>query len=83
MTGTPPIDAGLLPGTERAALLADGTLRERPIGVEEARTADELAVLSSVLSPLVIAWLVAGALVLQVAVELARHEEHAGGGRPV
>ena len=45
---TPPIDAGLLPGTERAALLADGTLRERPIGVEEARTADELAVLSSV-----------------------------------
>jgi para-aminobenzoate synthetase/4-amino-4-deoxychorismate lyase len=45
---TPPIDAGLLPGTERAALLADGTLRERPIGVDEAKTADELAVINSV-----------------------------------
>jgi para-aminobenzoate synthetase/4-amino-4-deoxychorismate lyase len=45
---TPPVDAGLLPGTERAALLADGTLRERPIGVDEARTADELAVINSV-----------------------------------
>jgi para-aminobenzoate synthetase/4-amino-4-deoxychorismate lyase len=45
---TPPIDAGLLPGTERAALLADGTLHERPISVEETRVAEELAVINSV-----------------------------------
>jgi para-aminobenzoate synthetase/4-amino-4-deoxychorismate lyase len=45
---TPPLDAGLLAGTERAALLAEGALQERTIGVEEARTAEELAVFSSV-----------------------------------
>jgi para-aminobenzoate synthetase/4-amino-4-deoxychorismate lyase len=45
---TPPLDAGLLPGTERAALLADGTIVERAIGVEEARKAEALAVFSSV-----------------------------------
>ena len=45
---TPPLDAGLLPGTERAALLADGTLLERPIDVDEASGAAELAVISSV-----------------------------------
>jgi low temperature requirement protein LtrA len=37
-----------------------------------------LAGLSSVLSPHVIAWLLAASLALQVAVELARHEEHVG-----
>ena len=45
---TPPLDAGLLPGTERAALLADGTLEERVISIDEARTAEDLAVFSSV-----------------------------------
>ncbi|MGZ8651235.1 MAG: aminodeoxychorismate synthase component I [Actinomycetota bacterium] len=45
---TPPLDAGLLAGTERAALMAEGTVEERPIDVEEARTAEELAVFSSV-----------------------------------
>ena len=45
---TPPLDAGLLPGTERAALLADGTLKERAISIDEARTAEDLAVFSSV-----------------------------------
>lgn len=44
---TPPIDAGLLPGTERAALLAEGVIDERRIAVEEARRARELAVFSS------------------------------------
>jgi para-aminobenzoate synthetase/4-amino-4-deoxychorismate lyase len=45
---TPPLDAGLLPGTERAALLADGTIAERAILVDEAREAESLAVVSSV-----------------------------------
>ncbi len=45
---TPPLDAGLLPGTERAALLADGTLEERVISIDEARTAEDLAVFNSV-----------------------------------
>lgn len=44
---TPPLDAGLLPGTERAALLADGTIEERAVTVDEARAAEELAVFSS------------------------------------
>jgi para-aminobenzoate synthetase/4-amino-4-deoxychorismate lyase len=45
---TPPIGDGLLPGCERAALLADGELAERSITVEELRAATGLAVLSSV-----------------------------------
>ncbi|MGH2594440.1 MAG: aminodeoxychorismate synthase component I [Actinomycetota bacterium] len=45
---TPPLDAGLLPGTERAALLADGTIEERAIGIEGAREAEALAVFNSV-----------------------------------
>jgi para-aminobenzoate synthetase/4-amino-4-deoxychorismate lyase len=45
---TPPPDAGLLAGTERAALLAEGVIEERPIRIDEARTAEELAVFSSV-----------------------------------
>jgi para-aminobenzoate synthetase/4-amino-4-deoxychorismate lyase len=44
---TPPLDAGLLPGTERAALLADGTIEERAVTLDEARAAEELAVFSS------------------------------------
>ena len=45
---TPPLDCGVLPGVERAALLAQGTLSERVISVEDLRNAQDLAVLSSV-----------------------------------
>jgi para-aminobenzoate synthetase / 4-amino-4-deoxychorismate lyase len=45
---TPPLDAGLLPGTERAALLAEGAVEERPIRIDEAIAAQELAVFNSV-----------------------------------
>jgi para-aminobenzoate synthetase/4-amino-4-deoxychorismate lyase len=45
---TPPLDAGLLPGCERAALLADGTLEERTIAIEEFEAAEEIAFLNSV-----------------------------------
>jgi para-aminobenzoate synthetase/4-amino-4-deoxychorismate lyase len=45
---TPPVDAGLLPGTERAALLAEGRIEEHPVTIDRARAADELAVFSSV-----------------------------------
>ena len=45
---TPPLDAGLLPGCERAALIADGTLEESPISVESFADADEIAFLNSV-----------------------------------
>lgn len=45
---TPPVDAGLLAGTERAALLAEGRLRERPLAIDDVRRAEELAVFSSV-----------------------------------
>ena len=44
---TPPLESGLLPGTRRAALVREGLLVERPIPVELARTADELALVSS------------------------------------
>lgn len=45
---TPPLDAGLLPGCERAALLADGTLEERPIPAADLERAEDLAICSSV-----------------------------------
>jgi para-aminobenzoate synthetase/4-amino-4-deoxychorismate lyase len=45
---TPPLRCGLLPGTERAALLADGTLAERAITVDELGGAEGLALLNSV-----------------------------------
>lgn len=45
---TPPLDAGLLPGVERAALLAEGRLAERTMSIPDLRAADDLAVLSSV-----------------------------------
>jgi para-aminobenzoate synthetase/4-amino-4-deoxychorismate lyase len=45
---TPPLDAGLLPGCEREALLSDGTLQERPIALEAFTHADEIAFLNSV-----------------------------------
>jgi para-aminobenzoate synthetase / 4-amino-4-deoxychorismate lyase len=46
---TPPIDAGLLPGTYRTVLLREGRLIERPVTVDELRGAGELALVSSVL----------------------------------
>jgi para-aminobenzoate synthetase/4-amino-4-deoxychorismate lyase len=45
---TPPLDAGLLPGCEREALLADGTLTEAPIALETFVQAEEIAFLNSV-----------------------------------
>ncbi|HEU4832008.1 MAG TPA: aminodeoxychorismate synthase component I, partial [Actinomycetota bacterium] len=45
---TPPIDAGLLPGTYRTVLLREGRLIERPVTVVELRGAGELALVSSV-----------------------------------
>jgi para-aminobenzoate synthetase/4-amino-4-deoxychorismate lyase len=45
---TPPLEAGLLPGSYRAVLIRDGTLAERPITIEELRSADEVALVSSV-----------------------------------
>jgi para-aminobenzoate synthetase/4-amino-4-deoxychorismate lyase len=45
---TPPVDAGLLPGTYRTVLLREGRLIERPLTVDELRDAGELALVSSV-----------------------------------
>lgn len=45
---TPPLSAGLLPGTFRAALLEDGCLRERDLPLALVRTAGALAVFNSV-----------------------------------
>jgi para-aminobenzoate synthetase/4-amino-4-deoxychorismate lyase len=45
---TPPLDCGLLPGTEREALLADGTLGERVLSVDDVRRADGIATVNSV-----------------------------------
>jgi para-aminobenzoate synthetase / 4-amino-4-deoxychorismate lyase len=45
---TPPVDAGLLPGTYRNVLLREGRLTERPVTVDELRGARELALVSSV-----------------------------------
>jgi len=44
---TPPIDAGLLPGTRRAAMLAGGELDERTVTVEGLRASQEIALVSS------------------------------------
>ena len=45
---TPPVDAGLLPGTYRNVLLRDGRMTERPVTVDELRGAGEIALVSSV-----------------------------------
>jgi para-aminobenzoate synthetase / 4-amino-4-deoxychorismate lyase len=45
---TPPLDAGLLPGTGRAVALEEGALQERSITLEELRAAQEIALVSSV-----------------------------------
>jgi para-aminobenzoate synthetase/4-amino-4-deoxychorismate lyase len=45
---TPPVDAGLLPGSYRGLLVREGTLEERRVTVAELRGADEVALVSSV-----------------------------------
>jgi para-aminobenzoate synthetase/4-amino-4-deoxychorismate lyase len=45
---TPPLDAGLLPGTARASAIREGRLEERTITVEELLAAEEIALLNSV-----------------------------------
>jgi para-aminobenzoate synthetase/4-amino-4-deoxychorismate lyase len=44
---TPPLDSGLLPGTERAALLAEGTIEESPLRPEDLARADELRLVNA------------------------------------
>jgi para-aminobenzoate synthetase/4-amino-4-deoxychorismate lyase len=44
---TPPVRDGALPGVARARLVADGTLRERTLCVEDLARADAVAVVSS------------------------------------
>jgi para-aminobenzoate synthetase/4-amino-4-deoxychorismate lyase len=44
---TPPLEAGLLPGTRRAAMLATGELVERGVTIDELRASDEIALVSS------------------------------------
>jgi para-aminobenzoate synthetase / 4-amino-4-deoxychorismate lyase len=45
---TPPLSDGLLPGIYRRILVADGTLRERSVSVEDVRAAEALELVSSV-----------------------------------
>ena len=45
---TPPLDAGLLPGCERAALLADGTLTETTVTIADLEAAPDVAFVNSV-----------------------------------
>jgi para-aminobenzoate synthetase / 4-amino-4-deoxychorismate lyase len=45
---TPPLEAGLLPGSYRTVLVRDGTLEERPITIGALRTAGAIALVSSV-----------------------------------
>jgi para-aminobenzoate synthetase/4-amino-4-deoxychorismate lyase len=43
---TPPLDSGLLPGIGRAVAIEEGLVIERPVTIAEARSADELALVS-------------------------------------
>ena len=45
---TPPVESGLLAGTFRNQLLAEGKIKERVITVEEIKTADEIFLINSV-----------------------------------
>jgi len=45
---TPPITSGLLAGTFRDQLIADGLIKERTISIDELRKADELFLINSV-----------------------------------
>ena len=44
---TPPLDAGLLPGTERAVLLADGAIEEGSLRPEDVAAAEELRLMNA------------------------------------
>jgi para-aminobenzoate synthetase/4-amino-4-deoxychorismate lyase len=44
---TPPLDAGLLPGTERAALLDEGTIEEGTLRPDDLRIATELRLMNA------------------------------------
>jgi para-aminobenzoate synthetase / 4-amino-4-deoxychorismate lyase len=44
---TPPLDAGLLPGTERAALLAEGTIEEARVRPEDLIRVEELRLMNA------------------------------------
>jgi para-aminobenzoate synthetase / 4-amino-4-deoxychorismate lyase len=44
---TPPLDAGVLPGTERAALLAEGTIEEAGLRPQDLAGADELRLVNA------------------------------------
>jgi para-aminobenzoate synthetase / 4-amino-4-deoxychorismate lyase len=43
---TPPVEAGLLPGVGRAIALEEGKLAEAPLAIDDARSAEELALIS-------------------------------------
>ena len=45
---TPPVEAGLLPGTYRAALLARGRLKERRLTRTDLASADRIFIINSV-----------------------------------
>jgi len=45
---TPPVECGLLAGTGRAHLLAEGTIRERKISIDDVLTATRLFLVNSV-----------------------------------
>jgi para-aminobenzoate synthetase/4-amino-4-deoxychorismate lyase len=45
---TPPVNCGLLPGTFRAELLEEGSIKERVITVEEFKNAEEIYLINSV-----------------------------------
>ncbi len=45
---TPPLADGVLPGCERAAMLADGTLEEAPVTIDDLLGAESVAFLNSV-----------------------------------
>ncbi|SNB46770.1 aminodeoxychorismate synthase component I [Geobacter sp. DSM 9736] len=45
---TPPLQAGLLPGTFREELLASQAIREKPVAVEELRAAEDIFLINSV-----------------------------------
>ncbi len=45
---TPPLDAGLLPGSYRTALVREGALAERPVTIAELEGAEEVALVSSI-----------------------------------
>lgn len=53
---TPPVSSGLLNGTFRAHLLAEGTIREQPVTLDMLRRADHLWLINSVRKWIPVAW---------------------------